>query len=1051
MLKLKYSIPLLGFLLSIAIIAFQYFHLTGTLTEREWDFAKASLVNTATSMQGRLNERFRENDLTAARKDVSDLNFQPQILNFSLVDHRNVVIAAHDRGKVGSSFVDEMGFATPEELAHVTNTQRGVINSDLERMRLTAIYPVSLTNQSKELRSTRSGHLIIGYDLSFAIQTLNKSIIESTISEAVAVLILLFGVGVMVHFVLTKRVQRILAVAEEYGRGHYDARIHMPGRDELSVIALAFDNVAEEMNSARSDLIVVQDRLLEANQDLQEKESRVRAVVDTAYDGIITIEQNGIVDSFNSAAERIFGYCAEEVIGHNVKMLMPSPYHENHDQHLSNYLETGDAKVIGVNREVTGLRRDGSTFPLELALSEMKIRGRRMFTGIGRDISERVHARKEIQENHELLKKQAEELQDLVEINAIAKDRAESATHAKSEFLANMSHEIRTPMNAIIGLSYLALKTDLNDQQLDYLRKINRSAQGLLNIINDILDFSKVEARKLELENVPFDLAEVFENLITLIGTQAENKGLKLDYSFEHGVPRYLIGDPVRLGQVLLNIAGNAVKFTDEGSIKVAVRPHDRSFSDLEHMSIVFSISDTGAGLTEEQFSKLFQPFSQADSSTTRKFGGTGLGLTISKRLVELMGGNIGLDSTPGKGSTFYFEIPFTASDQETSLKAEDLNEVAEQKLDQASSDNQFSLSGARILVAEDNEINQQVVLEILTRVGAQVNVVTNGVEAVELVGDNISRFDLVLMDLQMPIMDGYVATQKLRERFSSDELPILAMTAHAFKEEYDRCIATGMQDHMTKPFEPAAFLNTVRKWLPARYAIRAGSGVLPADHESRDVTPDPTEMTLPDSLDGINLTEALHRMMGNQELLARLLRTFAKRYRSAASEIKGFVANQDFTHAALLAHTVRGAAGNIGAEKLLQHAEILEHACCGQDYKTARQTVDAFEDEMSIVVGAIDAFEPFPSGQEEGAIGEIDRNAALETMRILQPLLEARNLKAGSVVDELFAALAGHCTILAAAIKSNVDNLDFARAEKTLSDLIHTLETDGNRNSNDL
>ncbi len=485
-----------------------------------------------------------------------------------------------------------------------------------------------------------------------------------------------------------------------------------------------------------------------------------------------------------------------------------------------------------------------------------------------------------------------------------ALDVADAANRSKSDFLANMSHEIRTPMNAIVGMTHLAQRTNLDETQRNYLEKIDAATQMLLNIINDILDFSKIEAGKLTLENAVFSLDNVLTHLIDMIKIRAEEKNIALSFHISSDVPRQLLGDSLRLEQILINLVSNAVKFTEKGEVVMTVEAKNKCENAA---TLCFSIRDTGIGMTTEQIEGLFQPFSQADTSTTRKYGGTGLGLTISKQLAGLMAGEIYVDSVLGRGSTFTFDMTLAlATDQSVNLKN---NESIYTSHDYP------CYNAQRILLVEDNEINQQVALELLTAMNLHVVIANNGKEGVERA--MAEAFDLILMDIQMPIMDGLTATQIIRTDLKLAKLPIIAMTAHAMEGDREKSLAAGMNDHLTKPIEIDKLITMLNHWL--KFEAKPVSPALPPPAKFVNL--------LPSDLPPFDLSQALIFSNYNPQLLHQLLLSFCNRYADTANQLTHCIKTQDFTKAEHIAHSLKGVAGTLAADKLKQSASALEIA----------------------------------------------------------------------------------------------------------------------------
>ena len=509
-------------------------------------------------------------------------------------------------------------------------------------------------------------------------------------------------------------------------------------------------------------------------QDITErKEAEIQIIFQASLlnqvrNAVIATDLDGRIIYWNHFSEILYQWRAEEVLGKSIaETIVP----ENMRQHIKKVIE--EIVQCGyLECELLVERKDGSLFPALYVFNMIKDqKGRYMgFASVSIDLTER---------------KKVED--DLL----LAKERAESATKAKSQFLANMSHEIRTPMNAVIGLTSLLLNTPINSEQRDYIETIRSSGDSLLAVISDILDFSKIEGGMLEVEKEPFDLQKVLEDSVNIFFSSARDKGLDLSYSLEPDVPCQILGDPARLKQILVNLLGNAVKFTEKGEISATVSASGPSSRIDGSEEIMFAVKDTGIGISKDQLGRLFKPFIQADPSTTRKFGGTGLGLVISKNLAERMGGRIWAESEPGKGSVFYFTIRTQPSPAALPAREED------RPVMEAPDMNGQSRANLRILLAEDNAVNQMVALRMLERLGYQADTAANGKEVLAALKSR--SYDIVLMDVQMPEMDGLEAARLIRSE-KVDQPYIIAMTAHAMKGDREVCLEAGMNDYVSKP-----------------------------------------------------------------------------------------------------------------------------------------------------------------------------------------------------------------------------------------------------------
>ncbi len=813
------------------------------------------------------------------------------------------------------------------------------------------------------------------------------------------------------------------AVFAEQQRAVLSVSIDITEQQRLQEELLQHRNHLEQLVQRRTaELEDANAELRRSKQRVEQMEERSRLILDSVNEGIFGVDALGRIVFINRQGAELLGYEQQMMIGRLSQDLFHhtradgKPYQQEECQMVR---ANREQKPYIVNDEVFW-RSDGVAIPVEYVAAPSYTPGNAIATVVVfRDIAERLAMEKNLR---------------------LAKELAESASKAKADFMANMSHEIRTPLNAIIGLTGLLLKTPLSPHQRDYAKKVRQSGQHLLSIINDILDFSKIEAGQLTLEKIEFHLESIFDNLAALIVGKATEKGLEVIFDIDRRIPKKMLGDPLRLGQILINYANNAVKFTEKGEIKIVVRLEKE---DREQVFLRFVVQDTGVGLTEEEKTKLFQSFQQADASTTRKYGGTGLGLSIARQLAELMGGQVGVESEPGRGSKFWFtaclgkcaelsngRVRVTAAllrnrkvlvvddnDSARRVIAESLRDLGMQvdeanggkdalgKISAAGIDQPYEIifldwqmpdldgletgqqilqtplplkpylvmitafgreevfqaaqacgfdsvllkpiqtsllfetvarlfgearveheaalqtvevrnadfSGERILLVEDNELNQEVATALLEEMGVTVEIAENGQAAIEKVLAN--DYDLVLMDWQMPVLDGLSASREIRKEERLQALPIIAMTASVLQGDRERCLAAGMNDYLKKPIEPEELWLALRKWLKRR------PEALPQPVDTQ------TEQAGLPEIPGIDLQLGMKRSLGKTELYLRMLRKFLQGQKEAPQQIRTALRQGDWRQAELLMHTLKGLLGNIGATGFQETAEFLESA----------------------------------------------------------------------------------------------------------------------------
>ncbi len=603
-----------------------------------------------------------------------------------------------------------------------------------------------------------------------------------------------------------------------------------------------------------------------SNRKLADSKSRMRAILDTAVDGIITIDSHGRIQSFNQSAERLFGWQADEVFGRNISMLMPEPDQSRHDGYLRNYQTSGVPKIIGIGREVIGLRKDGSLMPMRLAVGRVDLPEELLFVGFVTDITERHALEASLRETAQ---------------------RAERAAAAKSTFLANMSHEIRTPMNSIIGFTELLLQENLTPTQRTHLNTVRQSARSLLGLINDILDTTKMENGRLTLESIDFSLKGLALQIESSMRLGAQAKHLTLAPHYPAGMAEYFRGDPLRVLQVLTNLVGNAIKFTEHGGVDVLFSHEDG----VVHIQV----RDTGIGMTPSQVASIFAPFTQADASISRRFGGTGLGTTIARQLVEQMGGRIEVESEPGRGSTFHVWLPLP---------------VGQKPETHRSATERPALPSLQVLIADDVPQNLELLTLTLENGGHRIVAASDGNEAVEKYMGG--HFDLVPMDVHMPGIDGLQATRLIRQyerTHGRTATPIIALTASVMAEDQHSARQAGMDGFAVKPLDAPQLFDEIGRVL---------------DIERPSAAPVVASEPVPPRRQSIDWATGIS-LWGSRARLAKALEHFLDTVAAQHRLPHATDPEVDWDATVFTVHGIRGAAGNLALPAITELAGQLE------------------------------------------------------------------------------------------------------------------------------
>ncbi|BAO45709.1 PAS domain S-box protein [Thiolapillus brandeum] len=752
-----------------------------------------------------------------------------------------------------------------------------------------------------------------------------------------------------------------------------------PVRDSQGTL-VAIDGIAEDITEQKRS---------------QERAYQAATVFAHSQESIIITNTNANILDCNPATGRLTGYSREELIGQNPRIFASGTHTAGFYKHLWDTLGSGHIWQ-GTFRN---LRKNGTPYWIETSISPIKDQNGKIiqYVAVSRDITRK--------------KAQLEALRQ-------AKREAQAANTAKSEFVANISHEIRTPMNAILGFTDLCLESNPSSLQRKYLGNVRDSARNMLSLINELLDFSKIEAGKLSMESIPFDLGKEMSSLLAMTRQLINTNQVKLQLDYQVDFEGWLKGDPLRLKQVLTNLASNAVKFTNKGQITISVREISRNKDNIE---LEFMVCDTGIGMNVDKLDSIFRPFSQADSSTTRNFGGTGLGLTISSELINKMGGRIQVESEPGIGSSFYFRLCFPLIEGPLADKTQ---RIARRR--------SFTrLQNTRVLLVEDNQVNRELATEVLRRHGLIVDTAGNGQEALDKLSEQ--SYELILMDIQMPVMDGYEATKNIRSKLGLVRLPIIALTASSSSRVREKCIQAGMDDYLSKPIDIHELMEMIDRFInPMVNKIAATQAPIPFSKAA-------PEHQLPE-IPGVDADQAMQRLSIEHDSYLQLLKKFARRHKNDIEEIISLLEQDGQDDARRMAHTLKGLAGTIGATELSSHMAKVEQAIKKQiPQESQLELLVPAQEELQTIVSRIETMDDsIPPPPENSAQPDTDIHKEIHA---LIKLTEEYNVAAVSEVDRLMQLIGENPLVDELQnIRDDLENYDFDAATSGLKKLMEQL-----------